>query len=139
MYKLLLIVGFICIPLEIILYMPFKWAVWGLKSTNYHWDDRWYGLDIKLNREALMKDYDILIQKGYKYIKFKDTNEFNKYGYLSMGRWFDEDGYYEIKDSKYSQWDSDDGEGKTIEASQIEEELNLNLDWVLKIMETIDE
>ena len=86
-----------------------------------------------------MKYYDILIQKGYKYIKFKDINEFNKYGYLSMGRWFDEDGYYGIKDSKYSQWDSDDGEGKTIEASKIEEELNLNLDLVLKIMETIDE
>ena len=49
MYKLLLIVGFIYIPLEIIIYMPFKWAVWGLKSTNYTWDDRWYGLDIKIN------------------------------------------------------------------------------------------
>lgn len=88
-----------------------------------------------------MKDYDILIQKGYKYIKFKDINfkdinEFNKYGYLSRGRWFGEDGYYGFKYSKYSQWDSDDGEGKTIDASQIEEELKLNLDWVLKIMES---
>lgn len=83
-----------------------------------------------------MKDYDILIQKGYKYIKFKDIDEFNKYRHLTVGHWFDKDGYYVIKDSKYSQWDSDDGEGKTIEASQIEEELKLNLDWVLKIMES---
>ena len=83
-----------------------------------------------------MNECDILIQKGYKYIKFKNIDEFNKYGYLSRGRWFDEDGYYLIKNSKYSQWDSDDGEGKTIEASQIEEELKLNLDWVLKIMES---
>lgn len=87
-----------------------------------------------------MKDYDILIQKGYKYIKFKDINfkdinEFNK----SRGRWFGEDGYYGFKYSKYSQWDSDDALGNTIDASQIEEELKLNLEWVLKIMETIDE
>ena len=86
-----------------------------------------------------MKDYDILIQKGYKYIKFKDVSEYYKYQHLTSGYWFDEDGYYAIKDSKYSQWDTDDGEGKTIEANQIEEELKLNLDWVLKIMETIDE
>ena len=74
--------------------------------------------------------------KVYKYIKFKDTNEFNKDGYLSRGCWLDEDGYYGIKDSKYPQWDSYDGGCKTIEASQIEEELNLNLDLVLKIMES---
>lgn len=52
MYKLLIIIGFLYIPLEIIIYMPFKWAVWGLKSTNYSWDDRWYGLDIKINYRA---------------------------------------------------------------------------------------
>ena len=34
------------------IYTPFKWAVWGLKSTNYTWDDRWYGLDIKINYRA---------------------------------------------------------------------------------------
>ena len=83
-----------------------------------------------------MEDYDILIQKGYRYIKFKDKNEFNKYSYISRGYWFDEDGYYAIKDSKYSQWNVNDGEGKTIDASQIEEELKLNLDDVLKIMES---
>ena len=86
-----------------------------------------------------MKDYDILIQKGYKYIKFKDVSEYYKYQHLTICYWFGEDGYYTIKDSKYSQWDTDDGEGKTIEASQIEEELKLNLDWVLKIMENVDE
>ena len=86
-----------------------------------------------------MKDYDILIQKGYKYIKFKNIDEFKIYGHLARGFWIDEDGYYEIKNSKYSQWDTDDGEGKLIEASQIEEELKLNLEWVLKIMESTDE
>ena len=86
-----------------------------------------------------MKDYDILIQNGYKYIKFKNIDEFKIYGHLSNCIYFNEDCYYTIKYSKYSQWDSDDGEGKTIEASQIEEELKLNLDWVLKIMESIDE
>ena len=86
-----------------------------------------------------MKDYDILIQKGYKYIKFKNIDEFKIYGYLSNGYCFNEDCYYIINDSKYSQWNTDDALGKTIEASQIEKELKLNLDWVLKIMESIDE
>lgn len=86
-----------------------------------------------------MKDYDILIQKGYKYIQFKNIDEFNKYRHLTVGSWFDNDLYYTIKDSKYSQWDTDDALGNTIDASQIEEELKLNLEWVLKIMETIDE
>ena len=86
-----------------------------------------------------MKDYDILIQKGYKYIQFKNIDEFNKYRHLTVGHWFDKDLYYTIKDSKYSQWGTDDALGNTIDASQIEEELKLNLEWVLKIMETIDE
>lgn len=88
-----------------------------------------------------MKDYDILIQKGYKYIQFKNIDEFNKYRHLTVvvGSWFDKDLYYRIKDSKYSQWDTDVALGNTIDASQIEEELKLNLDWVLKIMENIDE
>ena len=86
-----------------------------------------------------MKDYDILIQKGYKYIQFKNIDEFNKYRHLTVSHWFDKDLYYTIKDSKYSQWDTDDALGNTIDASQIEEELKLNLEWVLKIMETIDE
>ena len=83
-----------------------------------------------------MKDYDILIKKLYKYVKFKNIDEFNIYKDIVRGRWIHEDGYYPIKDSKYSQWNSDDGEDKTIEASQIEEELKLNLDDVLKIMES---
>lgn len=86
-----------------------------------------------------MKDYDILIQKGYKYIQFKNIDEFNKYRHLTVGSWVGKDLYYTIKDSKYSQWDTDDALGNTIDASQIEEELKLNLEWVLKIMETIDE
>ena len=86
-----------------------------------------------------MKDYDILIQKGYKYVQFKNIDEFKKYGHLTIGDWFNEDGYYKIKNSKYSQWDTDDGEGSTIYASQIEEKLKLNLEWVLKTMESIDE
>lgn len=83
-----------------------------------------------------MNECEILIQKGYKYIKFKNIDEFKIYSHLSNGDWFNEDCYYTIKDSKYSQWDSDDGEGNTIDASQIEEELKLNLDLVLKIMES---
>ena len=83
-----------------------------------------------------MKDYDILIQKGYKYIKFKNVDEFNIYKHIVIGGWIHEGGYYPIKDSKYSQWDSYHGECKTIEASQIEKELKLNLDDVLKIMES---
>ena len=86
-----------------------------------------------------MEDYNILIQKGYKYIKFKNIDELNKYRHLTIGNYFDADLYYTIKDSKYSQWNTDDSLGKTIEANQIEEELKLNLDWVLKIMESIDE
>ena len=83
-----------------------------------------------------MKDYDILIQNVYKNIKFKNIDEFKIYGHLARGFWIDEDGYYEIKNSKYSQWDTDDGEVKLIEVSQTEEESKLNLDWVLKIMES---
>ena len=83
-----------------------------------------------------MNECEILIQKGYKYIKFKNIDEFMTYKHIVRGFWIDEDGYYAIKDSKYSQWNADDGEGKTIDASQIEEELKLNLDWVLKIMES---
>ena len=83
-----------------------------------------------------MKDYDILIQNGHEYIKFKNIDEFKIYSHLLNGDWFNEDCYYTIKDSKYSECDSDDGEGKAIEASQIEEELKFNLDWVLKIMES---
>ena len=86
-----------------------------------------------------MKDYDILIQKGYKYIQFKNIDEFNKYRHLTIGRYDEDFLYYTIKDSKYSQWNTDDGEGKVIEARKIEEELKLNLEWVLKIMESIDE
>ena len=41
-----------------------------------------------------MKDYDILIQKGYKYIQFKNIDEFNKYRHLTVGRWFNKDLYY---------------------------------------------
>ena len=97
------------------------------------------GLVIKFNREALMKDYDILIQKGYKYIQFKNIDEFNKYRHLTVCSWFDKDLYYIIKDSKYSQWDTDDALCNKIDASQIEEELKLNLEWVLKIMEELNE
>ena len=86
-----------------------------------------------------MKDYDILIQKGYKYIQFKNIDEFKIYGHLVIGLWIGENGYHEIKNSKYSEWYTDDGKGKTLEASQIEEELKLNLEWVLKTMENIDE
>lgn len=45
----------------------------------------------------------------------------------------------QLKTLNYSQWNADDGKGKIIDASQIEEELKLNLDWVLKTMENIDE
>ena len=83
-----------------------------------------------------MKDYDILIQKGYKYIKFKNIDEFKTHKHIVRSFWIDKDKYYSIKDSKYSQWNADDGEGKAIEARKIEEELKLNLDWVLKIMES---
>lgn len=83
-----------------------------------------------------MEDYDILIQKGYKYIHFKNIDEFKKHRHIVKGFWIKEGGYYAIKDSKYSQWDTDDALGNTIDASQIEEELKLNLDWVLKIMES---
>lgn len=47
-----------------------------------------------------MKDYDILIQKGYKYIKFKNIDEFKTHKHIVIGFWIDEDGYYAIKDSK---------------------------------------
>ena len=83
-----------------------------------------------------MNECEILIQKGYKYIKFKNIDEFKIYKHIVRGFWIDEDGYYAIQDKNLSTWNSDDGEGKTIEASQIEEELKLNLDWVLKIMES---
>ena len=86
-----------------------------------------------------MKDYDILIQKGYKYIQFKNIDEFNKYRHLTIGHYFDKNLYYTIKDSRYSKWDTDDALGNTIDASQIEEELKLNLERVLKIMESTDE
>ena len=86
-----------------------------------------------------MKDYDILIQKGYKYIKFKNIDEFKTYEHIVRGFWIDEDGYYAIQDKDLSTWNSDDGEGKTLEASKIQEEVKLNLDCVLKIMESIDE
>ena len=86
-----------------------------------------------------MNECDILILKGYRYIKFKNIDEFKTHKHIVRGFWIDEDGYYAIKDSKYSQWNADDGEGKTIDASQIEKELKLSLDWVLKTMESIDE
>ena len=34
-----------------------------------------------------MKDYDILIQKGYKYVKFKNVDEFNIYKYIVRDNW----------------------------------------------------
>ena len=73
-----------------------------------------------------MKDYDILTK----------IDEFNKFIQLATDCYFDEGSYYTTKDSKYSQWNTDDGGGKTIEASKIEKESKLNLDWVLKIMES---
>ena len=86
-----------------------------------------------------MKDYDILIQNGHRYINFKNIDEFKTYENIVRSFCIGEDKYSSIKDSKYSQWNTDDGEGKTLEASKIQEELKLNLEWVLKIMESIDE
>lgn len=86
-----------------------------------------------------MDECDILIQKGYKYIKFKNIDEFKMHEHIVRGFWVDADGYCSIKDENLSTWKSDDGEGKILEASQIQEELKLNLDCVLKIMENIDE
>ena len=86
-----------------------------------------------------MNECEILIKKGYKYIQFKNIDEFKIYKHIVRGFWIDEDGYYEIQDKNLSTWNSDDGEGKTLEASKIQEEVKLNLDCVLKIMESIDE
>ena len=86
-----------------------------------------------------MNECEILIQNGYEYIKFKNIEEFKIYKNIVRGFWIDEDGYYATQDKNLSTWNSYDGEGKTIEENQIEEELKLNLDWVLKIMENIDE
>ena len=83
-----------------------------------------------------MEDYNILIKKGYKYIQFKNIDKFNKYRHPTIGNYFYEDLYYTIKDSKYSQWNTYDTLGNTIDASQIEEKSKLNLECVLKIMES---